>query len=264
MGCPRCAGSKFWTLKDGRRRCVRCRYDWKPDRLPLRLSRREWRALLEWFVRGMTSAQIANETQLERKRILRALTVVRTAMLESAPEGLRPVPSAQRSPPHVAHDSEYRPPARSRPPVLGLRLVGEHVWAEVVADDDADSIVRSLHERRNGRGLHEATPPEYAAVVYRSRLYRLTSPPESRPTTPLGLLEGFSTFLHHRLRSKGGIRRERLGLYLAEYAWRYNHRNLTVRAQIGQLLKLIARRRAGMRITTNPTHPKHSGDQVIR
>jgi len=203
----------------------------------------------------MTSAQIANETRLERKRILRALTVVRTAILDSAPEGLRPAPSSRRAAPHVAHDSEasHRSAARSRPPVLGLRLVGEHVWAEVVADDDADSIVRSLRERRNGRGLHEAMPPEYAAVVYRSRLYRLTSPAEGRPVTPFGHLEGFWAYLHHRLRSKGGIRRERLDLYLAEYAWRYNHRKLTAREQILQLLKLLARRRAGVRTTTNPT-----------
>jgi hypothetical protein len=62
MPCLRCGARKFWTLKNERRRCVRCRYDLKPDRLPLRLTRRQWRGLLEWFVRGMTSAQIAQET----------------------------------------------------------------------------------------------------------------------------------------------------------------------------------------------------------
>ena len=259
MGCPRCGARRFWTLKDGRRRCVRCRYDWKPDRLPLRLTRRQWRLLLEWFVRGMTSAQIAHETQLERKRILRALTVVRSAMLDSAPEGLRP-PVARRTHHAHAHDHETgeQRSSRPKPAVLGLRLVGEQVWAEVVPEDEAELLVRTLRERKNGRGLHDGTLPDYEAVVYRSRLYRLTNGGEGRASTPFGHLEGFWAYLHHRLRSKGGIRRPRLGLYLAEYAWRYNHRKLTPREQIQLLLKLIGRRRSGVRSTTMPAGRKHN------
>jgi len=37
---------------------------------------------------------------------------------------------------------------------------------------------------------------------------------------------------------KGGIRRERLPFYLAEYVWQYNNRKLTVEKQIERLLKL--------------------------
>ena len=258
MGCPRCGARRFWTLKDGRRRCVRCRYDWKPDRLPLRLTRRQWRGLLEWFVRGMTSAQIAHETHLERKRILRALTVVRSAMLETVPESVR-APRLRQHPPHAHADDRHEPAdhraGRPRPAVLGLRLVGDSVWAEVVDEDEAEPIVRSLRERKNGRELHQELAPEYEAVVYRSRLYRLSAAPD-RSSTPFGHLEGFWAYLHHRLRSKGGIRRARLGLYLAEYAWRYNHRKLTPREQVHQLFKLIARRRGGVRNIPIALRPK--------
>lgn len=248
MGCPRCGARRFWTLKDGRRRCVRCRYDWKPDRLPLRLSRRQWRGLLEWFVRGMTSAQIAHETHLERKRILRALTVVRAAMMDSVPEGMRTARAQHPVPAHADDRPQSVGPhaGRPRPAVLGLRLVGENVWAEVVDDEEAEPIVKSLRDRKNGRELHPEMAPDYEAVVYRSRLYRLSAAPD-RSSSPFGHLEGFWAYLHHRLRSKGGIRRARLGLYLAEYAWRYNHRKLTPREQVHQLFKLIARRRSGAR-----------------
>jgi len=208
-------------------------------------------------VRGMTSAQIANETHLERKRILRALTIVRSAMLESVPEGVRPV--------HVHHapqaDADDRPESdahragRPLPAVLGLCLVGETVWAEVVDEDEAEPIVRSLRDRKNGPELHQTMAPEYEAVVYRSRLYRLAAAAD-RSSTPFGHLEGFWAYLHHRLRSKGGIRRARLGLYLAEYAWRYNHRKLTPREQVHQLFKLIARRRGGGRRRSMPRRVK--------
>jgi len=204
----------------------------------------------------MTSAQIAHETQLERKRILRALTVVRSAMLESVPEGVRPTPV--RHAPQAHADDRPEPAAhhvgRPRPALLGLRLVGENVWAEVVDEDEAEPIVRTLRERKNGRELHPALAPDYEAVVYRSRLYRLSA--ADRMSTPFGHLEGFWAYLHHRLRSKGGIRRARLGLYLAEYAWRYNHRKLTPREQVHQLFKLIARRRAGARSGPMPRRTK--------
>jgi hypothetical protein len=204
----------------------------------------------------MTSAQIAHETHLERKRILRALTVVRAAMMDSVPEGMRP--ARAHHPAHAHADDRPEPVGpggRPRPAVLGLRLVGENVWAEVVDDEEAQPIVQSLRDRKNGRELHQEMAPEYEAVVYRGRLYRLSAAPD-RSSTPFGHLEGFWAYLHHRLRSKGGIRRARLGLYLAEYAWRYNHRKLTPREQVHQLFKLIARRQSGARNIPMPRRRK--------
>jgi len=52
-------------------------------------------------------------------------------------------------------------------------------------------------------------------------------------------LEGFWGYLKRKLVAKGGIRRERLPLYLAEYAWRYNHRNLKIKDQINLILSQL-------------------------
>jgi hypothetical protein len=41
------------------------------------------------------------------------------------------------------------------------------------------------------------------------------------------------------LAAKGGIRQERLPFYLAEYVWRYNHRELEIRDQIKIVLTLL-------------------------
>ena len=53
--------------------------------LPLRLSPGEWRRLLRWFVLGQSAEVIAQEARLERKRVLRALIVVRQAMVRDVP-----------------------------------------------------------------------------------------------------------------------------------------------------------------------------------
>jgi len=40
---------------------------------------------------------------------------------------------------------------------------------------------------------------------------------------------------------RGGIRREKLPLYLTEYVWRYNNRKLTIEKQVEKLLNLVAK-----------------------
>jgi len=52
-------------------------------------------------------------------------------------------------------------------------------------------------------------------------------------------LEGFWGYLKRMLAAKGGIREERLPLYLAEYVWRYNHRGLEIKDQIKCILALL-------------------------
>ena len=65
----RCGARQSWRLRDGRRRCAECRYDW---------------------------TEIAHETRLERERVLRALILVRAQADQLGPwvrgrNGLLPV-----------------------------------------------------------------------------------------------------------------------------------------------------------------------------
>jgi len=45
--------------------------------------------------------------------------------------------------------------------------------------------------------------------------------------------------LKRMLAAKGGIRQKRLPLCLAEYVWRYNHRELDIKDQIKIVLTLL-------------------------
>ena len=85
IGCPRCQHAKSWSIRRGKSRCAACHYEWVPRALPLRLSPGEWRRLLRWFVLGQSAEVIAQEARLERKRVLRALIVVRQAMAGTFP-----------------------------------------------------------------------------------------------------------------------------------------------------------------------------------
>jgi hypothetical protein len=259
-------------LKRGGRRCARCRFDWRPGRWPLRLNAREWRRLLEWFVRGAPSATIAREAHLDRKRVLRALAIVRQRLTEEAPpivlhggdaeahgEGQ---PEAHVEVPVEAHPPEtdvapdaataWQPAAKPsrRSAVLGLYAEQGLVWADVIPPPEADALrARLRHHPRHALTWNGGS--RYAAVAYRGRLHRVIPPSgASRATPSFGLLESFWAYAQRQLRGKGGIRLSRLDLYLAEWAWRYNHRRQTPDEQLRELLTLT--RRAGRRSGTIP------------
>jgi hypothetical protein len=138
MECPRCGARKSWLLKDGRRRCANCRRDWRPNRLPLRLSPPQWRALLQWFVRDATSAEIARETRLGRKRVLRALLVLRRALLRSAQ------PHARRAAGTVTAPASGRP----RAAMIGIQVSDGRAWAEVIPDAEANTLAAGCASTR--------------------------------------------------------------------------------------------------------------------
>jgi transposase-like protein len=64
---------------------------------------------------------------------------------------------------------------------------------------------------------------------------------KNNKTNHINGLEGFFGFLKRQLASRGGIRREKLPLYLDEYVWCYNNRDLTIDQQIEKLLNLVAK-----------------------
>ena len=170
-------------------------------------------------MRDATSADIARETGLDRKRVLRALLIVRRALLHSEQGGRAGSPRASRS------------------ALIGVRVSNGRASAEVVPHAEAELLERWLRKRAQGRALVPRNPRRYMAVVYRGRLHRLGESGAER--VPFGPVEAFWASVQRQLRAKGGIRRERLDLYLASFAWRYNRRQLPPGEQVEELLALV-------------------------
>ena len=57
--------------------------------------------------------------------------------------------------------------------------------------------------------------------------------------THINGLEGFWGYPKKHLASKGGIRRERLPLYLAECVWHFSHRKYSGNEQVTKLFKML-------------------------
>jgi hypothetical protein len=69
-----------------KRKCSRCKYEFTSHRLPLYLTRDQWREIIRWFLLEQSSQNISLGTGFERKRVLIALTYVRTSLMKDVSE----------------------------------------------------------------------------------------------------------------------------------------------------------------------------------
>ena len=252
IGCPRCQHAKSWSIRRGKSRCAACHYEWVPRALPLRLSPGEWRRLLRWFVLGQSAEVIAQEARLERKRVLRALIVVRQAMVRDVPHVFSGVVEVdetylggswcnRRLAKRVQGTKRGR--GTTKQAVFGILCRGGLVWAQVVPNVEAKTLLPLLYQRvQRGSMVCSDTFTSYTGVAAGGYVHRLVDHSQAfsdRQGSHVNGLEGFWGYLKRRLAAKGGVRRERLPLYLAEYVWRYNHRRLLGPEQVKTLFKLL-------------------------
>jgi len=98
---------------------------------------------------------------------------------------------------------------------------------------------------RKGSAVCSDTWKGYTGIATKGYAHRLVDRQKEYANKGIHIngLEGFWGYLKRRLVAKGGIRRERLGLYLGEYVWRYNNRKLSVDNKVNKLMKLLKNRR---------------------
>ena len=254
--CPRCGNTKSWRVRRSKRKCSACRYEWRTDRLPLHLSRAEWKRLLRWFLLGLSSAAISREAGLGREQVLRALTMVREAMVRDIPpvfEGVVEIDETylggswrnKRKSTRIQGSKRGR--GTSKQAVFGILCRSGQVWAEVVPNVEANTLIPLLRKQvAKGSIVCSDTFRSYTGVAARGYVHRLVKHDQQEYVDAQGNhingLEGFWGYLKRKLVAKGGIRRERLPLYLAEYVWRYNHRNMEIKDQIKLILSMLQNR----------------------
>jgi transposase-like protein len=129
-------------------------------------------------------------------------------------------------------------------PVFGILCRNGTVWAEIVNDVGAETL-QPLISRKVSTGsiVCSDTWKGYTGIASRGYVHRLVNHGEKQYSDGKGNhingLEGFWGYLKRKLVSKGGVRREKLPLYLGEYVWRYNHRNENDNVKVRRIIKLL-------------------------
>jgi transposase len=200
-----------------------------------------------------SSNSIANQTGFEQRRVVRALTKIRLAMVTDIPEifsGTVKVDETylggqwKNKRKTIRDKGTKRGRGTKKQPVFGILCRNGTVWAEIVNDVEANTLQPLISQKvSTGSVVCSDTWKAYTGIAARGYVHRLINHGERQYSDEKGDhingLEEFWGYLKRKLASKGGIRRERLHLYLGEYVWRYNHRSDSERIKIRRLIQLL-------------------------
>jgi len=132
----------------------------------------------------------------------------------------------------------------TKQPVFGILCRDGKVWAEIIDGVESRNLQPLIEKKvKKGAIICSDTWRGYTGIATKGYLHRLVNHSRGEYTDEQGNhingLEGFWGYLKRQLSSRGGIRKERRSLYLSEYVWRYNNRNLSTEEKINRLLSLI-------------------------
>ena len=255
--CIKCSGTEFWNVRRGKKRCKKCRYEFVPKVGGMRLSEREWKSLLKWFLRCQSTTVIMEETEMSKYLVLKALSKVREVMIEDIPrefEGIVEVDETyiggqwrfKRKSVRRRIGKVKRGRGTLKQPVFGILCRGGKVWAQIIEGVEKKDLQPIIEKKvRKGSTICSDTWRGYTGIAAKGYVHRLVKHGEEEYSDGKGNhingLEGFWGYLKRQLSSRGGIREDRLPVYLIEYIWRFNNRKLDINTKVNKLLNLVAK-----------------------
>jgi transposase len=252
--CPECSSHKIWSLKDGRFRCAKCRHTFSDPRRLVTLSKTKLRKVVQEFVLEHSTNIILSRVDISRYMLLKILTLLRIAMAQDLPEAFEGTVevdetylggqwknkrlSVKRNEPKAK-----RGRGTSKQAVFGILCRNGKVWAELIDSVEAKQLQpRILKQVKKGSVVFSDTWRGYTGIAAKGYVHRLVKHSKDNYVSNgnhINGLEGFWGYLKRKLAAKGGVRQSRLHLYLGEYVWRYNHRQLNLKEQENYLMKSL-------------------------
>lgn len=256
--CEFCGSKRFWQVRRNHLKCKRCRREISAEKFgSLTLSRYQWQKIIQWFVFEQSVKKIQEQTTVSKYQILKVLLILRKLMLRDVPRAFKGIVEVDET--YLGGQMKNRRLAVKRKlakmrrgfgtvkqPVFGILCRSGQVWAELIESIEAVDLQPIIQRRvKRGSTICSDTWRGYTGIAAKGYVHRLVKHSEGEYSDGNGNhingLEGFWGYLKRKLAAKGGIRKSRLYLYLAEYVWRYNHRNLNVKEQTKYLLNLVAK-----------------------
>lgn len=256
--CPRCGNRKFYRLRRGKFRCKDCLYEFKPKLGGLRLKKNQWKNFLTWFVLGHSLRTIEEQTNLSRYSVFKAARITRKIMFKDVPddfEGIIEVDETylggqkknKRKSQLIKEEKIFGKSKRgfgtTKQAVFGILCRSGKVYAKLVDNTEAKDLVPIITKRvKSGARICSDTWRAYTGLATRGYVHRTVEHRKKEYTkgkNHINGLEGFWGYLKRKLAAKGGIQRKYLHLFLGEYVWRYNHRQMNTKERVNRLLSLI-------------------------
>jgi len=253
--CPRCRNRKLYKVRRGKKRCSACRYEFKTRPVKsIRLSSFQWQKLIEWFLLERSGLWTAQRMGLGKNLVYKTFKQIRQVCSLDIPgifSGTVEVDETylggqkknKRKGILLKEKQQGQESKRGfgtkKQPVFGILARSGQVFARLVDDTEAGDLIPIIEKKvEKGTRICSDTWRAYTGLATRGYVHRTVEHQKkeyARGKNHINGLEGFFGYLKRKLASKGGVRREYLTLFLSEYVWRYNYRNLKFDQQVKRL-----------------------------
>jgi transposase len=243
--CIRCHNYQIYRIAGKRFRCKRCGYtfhDFTGRWLNhLRISCRQWLWLIKLFELELSAKKIAEQIDLSYPTVLKALTVMRMAIVANSPD-LKLLAG------EIELDESYfggkRKGQRGRGafnkvPVFGILERDGIVKVEVVKDVSAQTLLNlTIKTVRRGSIIYTDKFRSYDALMCCGYRHLKVDHGKRFSTGKVYIngLEGFWSYAKERLIKHHGVSKQKFPLYLKEMEFRYNNRNTEIFHQLAKYL----------------------------
>lgn len=257
--CPACGYRRSWTIRRHHRKCKKCRKEWSPNTLHpvggFRPARREWQRIIETFLRDGSINAVQQECGIAHETACRVVLAIRLVMTHDIPGPLSGICEADETyvggswknkAIHIRRRGSKRGRGTSKQAVFGLIQrdpLQVRIWlvsnskGRTILPIIRSSICRSSSIFTDGHKPYRRLPKSgyiHEWVDHEAGEY-------VRGQVHTQTIDGYWGLLKTHLDSIGGIRKERLPLFIGEHVWRYNFRHLTRQEQVKRIYLFLTR-----------------------
>lgn len=225
--CPKCFRSDFWKTADNRLKCKYCRYIFVPKPNPLNVPFEKLKEIISEFLLEHPIHIILERVNVSKYKLLKVLVLLRELMEKDLPDNIKIMIKTGNSK-NLVKKTDHQ--------IIGIFCIGEEVFAKVLPDIEPNEI-KSLIKTGEFNRLFPKNWQKSIGLVYKNSLYRPIS--SNQKKFRVDDLDRFWGYLKRKLAEKGGIRPEKLPLYLGEYVWRYNFHKLTLKEKEERLFHFL-------------------------
>jgi transposase-like protein len=188
---------------------------------------------------------ILSRVKVSKYKLLQILTLIRRVMTKDVPavfSGIVEVDETylggqmrnKRKAERLKLGKNKRGFGTIKQPVFGILCRAGKVYAEIVPDIEAKDLQPLIEKQvKKGSTICSDGWRGYTGLAAKGYVHRLVDHSQQEYSDQKGHhingLEGFWGYLKRKLAAKGGIRKERLPLFLGEYVWRYNYRQIPLK-----------------------------------
>lgn len=233
--CPRCNQRKNYRLKDGRRRCSRCKYtfhDFSGRWINSgRLTAVQWLALIQYFISELPARKVAEEIALSYNTVLNAFNTIRYAILAHA-EDAGDFFCRKTGQVKCCYGGKWTCENRrcliEDVPVFGICENSDKVRISIVQNVTPGDLIRAdVKKVRNGGIIYTDRFMGYDSLLYYGYHHEQVQPDENFPANYVYINRpnGFLDWAKKGFVKHFGVSSINFPLYLKELEFRYNHRN---------------------------------------